>query len=162
MIHGIYFNNLRGDFYGDLAAAVVALPLALAFGVASGADPVAGLYGALFVGLFAALVGGTPAQVSGPTGPMTVVLAGIDMINWGYLRRIREAPRAGVLFMLVVLLLIVFVDLITAVGVGIVLASLLFDKRLPEGHPQVSQLDALRRAAATIAANGDPAEHGVD
>lgn len=77
LIHGLHFDNLRGDIYGGLTAAVVALPLALAFGVASGAGPVAGLYGAIFVGLFAALFGGTPAQVSGPTGPMTVVMAGI-------------------------------------------------------------------------------------
>lgn len=68
-------SNLRGDLFGGVTAAVVALPLALAFGVASGAGPVAGLYGAICVGLFASLFGGTPAQVSGPTGPMTVVAA---------------------------------------------------------------------------------------
>jgi SulP family sulfate permease len=77
LIYGLHFKNLRGDIYGGLVAAVVALPMALAFGVASGAGAVAGLYGAIFVGLFAALFGGTPAQVSGPTGPMTVVMAGI-------------------------------------------------------------------------------------
>ncbi len=71
------FQNLRGDFYGGVTAAVVALPLALAFGVASGAGPVAGIYGAIFVGFFAAVFGGTPCQVSGPTGPMTVVMAAI-------------------------------------------------------------------------------------
>nr|WP_242040363.1 MULTISPECIES: SulP family inorganic anion transporter [unclassified Desertifilum] len=65
--------NLRGDLFGGLTAAIVALPLALAFGVSSGAGAIAGLYGAIFVGFFAALFGGTPAQVSGPTGPMTVV-----------------------------------------------------------------------------------------
>jgi SulP family sulfate permease len=54
---------------------VIALPLALAFGVSSGAGPIAGIYGAIFVGFFAALLGGTPAQISGPTGPMTVVMA---------------------------------------------------------------------------------------
>lgn len=75
VINGLHFNNLRGDFYGGLTAAVVALPLALAMGVAAGAGPIAGLYGAICVGLFAALFGGTPAQVSGPTGPMTVVMA---------------------------------------------------------------------------------------
>ena len=69
------FNNLRGDIFGGVTAAVVALPLALAFGVASGVGPIAGLYGAMFVGFFAALFGGTPSQVSGPTGPMTVVMA---------------------------------------------------------------------------------------
>ena len=70
-------RNLRGDLYGGLTAAVVALPLALAFGVSSGAGPIAGLYGAICVGFFAALFGGTPAQVSGPTGPMTVVMAAV-------------------------------------------------------------------------------------
>ena len=79
LIHGITLDNLRGDFHGGLTAAVVALPLALAFGVASGAGPVAGLYGAILVGFFAALFGGTPAQVSGPTGPMTVVMAAVIM-----------------------------------------------------------------------------------
>ena len=69
------FNNLRGDIYGGLTAAIIALPLALAFGVSSGAGPIAGMYGAIFVGFFAALFGGTPAQISGPTGPMTVVMA---------------------------------------------------------------------------------------
>ncbi len=77
IVHGLHFANLRGDIYGGMVAAVVALPLALAFGVASGLGAIAGLYGAIFVGFFAALFGGTPAQVSGPTGPMTVVMAGI-------------------------------------------------------------------------------------
>ncbi|MEC4673131.1 MAG: SulP family inorganic anion transporter [Nitrospirota bacterium] len=76
-IHGLHFNNLRGDIYGGIVAAVLALPLALAFGVASGAGAVAGLYGAIFLGFFAAMFGGTPAQASGPTGPMTVVVAGL-------------------------------------------------------------------------------------
>ncbi|MFT5261228.1 MAG: SulP family sulfate permease [Gammaproteobacteria bacterium] len=76
-VNGLHFNNIRGDIYGGLTAAVVALPLAMAFGVSSGAGPIAGLYGAIFVGFFAALFGGTPAQISGPTGPMTVVMAAI-------------------------------------------------------------------------------------
>lgn len=68
-------DNLRNDLFGGLTAAIVALPLALAFGVASGAGPVAGLYGAICVGFFASLFGGTPSQISGPTGPMTIVAA---------------------------------------------------------------------------------------
>ena len=75
LFHGYRTDNIKGDIFGGVTAAVVALPLALAFGVASGAGPVAGLYGAIIVGFFAALFGGTPAQVSGPTGPMTVVMA---------------------------------------------------------------------------------------
>jgi sulfate permease, SulP family len=70
-------SHLRGDIYGGLTAGVVALPLALAMGVASGLGPIAGLYGAIFVGFFAALFGGTESQISGPTGPMTVVVAGL-------------------------------------------------------------------------------------
>lgn len=76
-VHGLHYNNIRGDIYGGITAGVVALPLALAFGVSSGAGAIAGVYGAIFVGLFAALFGGTPSQVSGPTGPMTVVMAAI-------------------------------------------------------------------------------------
>ncbi len=69
------FRNFHGDFFGGITAAVVALPLALAFGVASGVGPLAGLYGAIFAGFFAAVFGGTKVQITGPTGPMTVVMA---------------------------------------------------------------------------------------
>ena len=73
----IDFSNLKGDFTGGLVAGVVALPLALAFGVQSGMGATAGLYGAIMVGVFAAIFGGTPTQASGPTGPMTVVSAAL-------------------------------------------------------------------------------------
>ncbi|WP_313657066.1 bicarbonate transporter BicA, partial [Planktothrix agardhii] len=77
VLNQINFNNLRGDLFGGLTAAIVSLPLALAFGVASGVGPVAGLYGAVCIGLFAALFGGTPTLISEPTGPMTVVMTTI-------------------------------------------------------------------------------------
>lgn len=77
LVYGFSTDNLKGDIFGGLTAAVVALPLALAFGVSSGAGAIAGIYGAVCVGFFAALFGGTPSQVSGPTGPMTVVMAAI-------------------------------------------------------------------------------------
>lgn len=70
-------SSIRGDIFGGITAAVVALPLALAFGVASGVGAIAGLYGAIAVGFFAAVFGGTNSQVSGPTGPMTVIMAAI-------------------------------------------------------------------------------------
>ncbi len=69
------FHTLRGDFFGGLTATVVALPVALAFGVASGLGAAAGLYGAIAVGFFASVFGGTRSQISGPTGPMTVAMA---------------------------------------------------------------------------------------
>lgn len=68
-------TRVKNDIFAGITAAVVALPLALAFGVASGAGAIAGLYGAIILGFFAALFGGTPTQISGPTGPMTVVFA---------------------------------------------------------------------------------------
>lgn len=70
-------KNLKGDITGGLVAGVVALPLALAFGVQSGLGAIAGLYGAIAVGIFAAIFGGTKTQASGPTGPMTVVSAAL-------------------------------------------------------------------------------------
>ncbi|MGC1395220.1 MAG: SulP family inorganic anion transporter [Coleofasciculaceae cyanobacterium] len=73
----IRFNNLRGDIFGGVTAAIISLPLALAFGVASGVGPLGGLYGAVCVGFFAALFGGTPTLISEPTGPMTVVMTTI-------------------------------------------------------------------------------------
>lgn len=70
-------SNLRGDILGGVTAAIVSLPLALTFGVASGVGPEAGLYGAIIIGLFAALFGGTPTLISEPTGPMTVIMAAV-------------------------------------------------------------------------------------
>ncbi|MGB5426850.1 MAG: SulP family inorganic anion transporter [Gammaproteobacteria bacterium] len=73
----ISLRNPRGDIFGGITAAVIALPMALAFGVASGAGAEAGLYGAILVGLFAALFGGSPTLISEPTGPMTVVFTAV-------------------------------------------------------------------------------------
>ena len=82
----INFRNLKGDLFGGVTAAVIALPMALAFGVAAFGSvpdsvgfsgPVAGLWGAVLVGLFAALFGGTPTLISEPTGPMTVVMTAV-------------------------------------------------------------------------------------
>lgn len=69
------WTNLPTELGAGVTTAVVALPLAMAFGVTSGAGPLAGLYGAIFTGFLAALFGGTPAQVTGPTGPMAVIMA---------------------------------------------------------------------------------------
>ncbi len=77
LFNEISLKNVRGDLFGGVTAAVVALPMALAFGVASGAGAEAGLYGAILVGLFAALFGGSPTLISEPTGPMTVVFTAV-------------------------------------------------------------------------------------
>ena len=69
------FQTFRGDLFGGITSAIVALPVALAFGVASGLGAAAGIYGAIAVGFFAALLGGTRSQISGPTPSMTIAMA---------------------------------------------------------------------------------------
>jgi sulfate permease, SulP family len=73
----------RGDLFGGLSAGVVALPLCLALGVLSGLGPEAGLYGAIVLGIIAALFGGTPVLISGPTTPMALVAAGVVAESMG-------------------------------------------------------------------------------
>ncbi len=73
----IHFRNLRGDIFGGVTAAVIALPMALTFGVASGAGATAGLWGAILIGFFAALFGGTATLISEPTAPMTVAMTAV-------------------------------------------------------------------------------------
>lgn len=67
-------TSLRVDVLAGVSVAIVALPLALAFGVTSGLGGRAGLITAIVAGIIAALFGGSDVQVSGPTGAMTVVL----------------------------------------------------------------------------------------
>ncbi len=78
-------QTFRGDVFGGITAAVVGLPVALAFGVASGLGALAGIYGAIVVGFFAAVFGGTRSQISGPTGPMAVAMAVVVTTHAGSL-----------------------------------------------------------------------------
>ena len=77
----IHFRNVKGDIFGGITAAVIALPMALTFGITAFGDipggASAGLWGAILVGFFAALFGGTPTLISEPTGPMTVVMTAV-------------------------------------------------------------------------------------
>lgn len=74
-------QNIKGDILGGITAGVIALPLAIALGVASGLGAVAGIYGAIIVGFFASVFGGTPTQITGPTGPMAVVVASLAALH---------------------------------------------------------------------------------
>ena len=74
-------QTFRGDVFGGVTSAVVGLPIAIAFGVASGLGALAGLYGAIAVGFFAVVFGGTRSQISGPTGPMSIAMAVIVTAN---------------------------------------------------------------------------------
>lgn len=94
-------ETIIGDLYGGVTAAIIALPLALAFGVASGAGAPAGLYGAIILGFVASLFGGTPVQISGPTGPMTVVTAAAVALFKGDVESIVTVVFLGGVFQMV-------------------------------------------------------------
>ncbi|MEN7342476.1 MAG: SulP family inorganic anion transporter [Pseudomonadota bacterium] len=154
------FSNLRGDIYGGLTAGIVALPLALAFGEASGAGPIAGLWGAIIVGFFASLFGGTGSQVTGPTGPMVVVFAGVFASLSGNLALIFTAVvLAGLLQILFgVLRLGQYIRLVPypvisgfMSGIGVIIialqASRLFGHE-PEGKGTIPALTAIPGAVA--------------
>lgn len=103
-------SNLRGDLFGGVTTAIVSLPMALTFGAVSGAGPQAGLYGAVLVGLFAALFGGTRTLISEPTGPMTVIMTAIIT------RMVASDPQQG--------LAMAFTVVMVAGGFQILLGSL--------------------------------------
>jgi SulP family sulfate permease len=74
-------TSWRTDLLAGITVGIVALPLALAFGVSSGVGAEAGLITAIVAGLVAAVMGGSPVQVSGPTGAMVVVLAPVVAVH---------------------------------------------------------------------------------
>ncbi len=92
-------QGLRGDVFGGLTAAVVALPLSLAFGVASGLGAIEGLYSAVVVGMLAALLGGSRTQISGPTAPLSVAMAVVfvDYADGDLAKALAIVVMAGIL-----------------------------------------------------------------
>ncbi len=169
----LHLNNLRGDLFGGLTAAIVALPLALAFGVASGAGAIAGLYGAIFTGFFAALFGGTPSQVTGPTGPMTVVMATV------FTKLIAENPESGMAMAFTAVMLSGAFQILFGIlrlgqfitlmpytvvsgfmsGIGVIIVALQLAPLL--GHPaQSSALAGLQKLPVALA-NPEPVAAGL-
>ncbi len=153
---------MRGDVLGGTTAAIVALPLALAFGIASGAGAEAGLYASIFGGLAAAIFGGCGVQITGPTGAMTVVLVGIvsqygigDMLlagalagfmqvafgllrMGGFVKYLPQPVIAGFTNGVSILFFMTAIDdafgtiSITVITVAVILFALRFFKRVPE------------------------------
>ncbi|MEM1281404.1 MAG: SulP family inorganic anion transporter, partial [Cyanobacteria bacterium P01_H01_bin.152] len=166
-------QNVRGDLFGGLTAAIVALPLALAFGVASGAGPTAGLYGAIFTGFFAALFGGTPTQVTGPTGPMTVVMATV------FTKLIAQNPEHGLAMAFTAVMLSGVFQILFGIlrlgrfitlmpysvisgfmsGIGVIIVTLQVAPLL--GHPASSGVVEALQQLPTVLANPQPAAAGL-
>lgn len=160
----ISLQNVRGDVFGGITAAVIALPMALAFGVASGAGAEAGLYGAILVGLFASLFGGSPTLISEPTGPMTVIFTAViaeliasDPVN-GMAMAFTVVVLAGIFqIMFGVMRLGKYVTLMpyTVVsgfmsGIGIILIILQIGPFLGQPSPGGSVIDVLRGVPGLI------------
>lgn len=161
----INLRNLHGDILGGVTAAVIALPMALAFGVASGAGAEVGLYGAIMVGLFAALFGGSPSLISEPTGPMTVVFTAVIA------KLIATNPENGMAMAFTVVVMAgMFQILFGAMrlgkyvtlmpysvisgfmsGIGIILIVLQFGPMLGQATPQGGVLSVLQSVPEIIA-----------
>ena len=92
---GKWSNNI----IAGLVVGVVALPLAMAFAIASGVTPQAGIYTAIIAGIFVSLFGGTPVQIAGPTGAFIVLLSSI-VVNYGFEGLQIATMMAGVILVL--------------------------------------------------------------
>jgi SulP family sulfate permease len=173
-LNTIHINNLRGDLFGGVTTAIISLPMALTFGVASGAGAAAGLYGAILVGLFAALFGGTPTLISEPTGPMTVIMTavvtammarypetGLSMaftvvIIAGVFQMILGGLRLGKYITLMPYSVISgFMS-----GIGVILIILQLAPFMGQAGPPGGVIGALRSLPELIA-NADPVETGL-
>jgi len=92
-------KQFQGDVLGGLTVGVVALPLAIAFAIASGVKPEQGLYTAIFAGFVIAVLGGTRAQISGPTGAFIVIVYGVVQ-KYGYDGLVVATLMAGVILII--------------------------------------------------------------
>src|ERR1700685_1385146 len=91
--------NLRyfsGDVIAGVTVGLVALPLAMAFGIASGVTPQAGIYTAVIAGFLISALGGSRTQIGGPTGAFVVIVAGI-VAKFGLSGLFMVTMMAGVL-----------------------------------------------------------------
>ena len=92
-------DNIIGNIVAGAVVGVVAIPLAMAFAIASGAKPEQGLYTALLAGLIVTLFGGSRVQIAGPTGAFAVLLFGI-MGKYGFAGLQIVTLMAGVILVL--------------------------------------------------------------
>ena len=174
MLNPISTPHIKRDLYGGVTAAIVALPLALAFGGASGAC-------ATPKGTMVTIQAGGRSALSGISRAlilMVVILAGIalrvgvDIVDWGFIQRAHRSSSSGAVIMDPVIALTVLMDLIEAVGVGVFMANILTidkmsalqsnsvksvstgdgDLMIPESErTSISRYQALQQAVASLA-----------
>jgi SulP family sulfate permease len=120
---------------------------------AGGQTPLSGALHAVVLLVIVLGAGSLAADIPKAVLAGILVKVGTDIIDWDYLRRLRHAPRAGVLVMVTVLLMTVFVDLIMAVAVGMILASFIFMKRMTD--LQLAHATATTRATDELPLNSE-------
>jgi SulP family sulfate permease len=101
-LHGYDRQTLTADVIAGLTVGVVALPLAMAFGIASGVTPQAGIYTAIVGGFLVSLLGGSRIQIGGPTGAFVVIVAGI-IAQHGLSGLLMVTMMAGVILLVLAL-----------------------------------------------------------
>ena len=92
-------DKWSNNIIAGLVVGVVALPLAMAFAIASGVTPQAGIYTAIIAGIFVSLFGGSPVQIAGPTGAFIVLLSSI-VVNYGFEGLQIATMMAGIILIL--------------------------------------------------------------
>ena len=92
-------DKWSNNIIAGLVVGVVALPLAMAFAIASGVAPQAGIYTAIIAGIFVSLFGGSPVQIAGPTGAFIVLLSSI-VVNYGFEGLQIATMMAGIMLIL--------------------------------------------------------------
>ncbi|MCA9471794.1 MAG: SulP family inorganic anion transporter [Nitrospirales bacterium] len=124
-------GNMVAGFFGGLPGAGATMR-SVANIRTGGRTPISGAL--MAVVLLATLLELGPLAEQIPLAVLAGILfkVGLDIVDWRFLRHLADAPRADVFIMAVVLLITVVIDLITAVGIGLVLASLLFVKRMAD------------------------------
>jgi SulP family sulfate permease len=116
---------------------------------AGGKTPISGALHALVLLAMVLGAGGLARYIPHAVLAGILIKVGTDIIDWDYLKRLRTAPLAGVILMFTVLLITVFVDLITAVGVGVVVSSLVFMKRMTD--IQLASIQAIQSSVGDSA-----------
>ncbi|WP_082574147.1 SulP family inorganic anion transporter [Cellulomonas sp. Root137] len=155
-------RTVRADLVAGVTVGIVALPLALAFGVSAGVGPAPGLVTAVVAGVVAAVFGGSRVQVSGPTGAMAVVLAPIVATHGP-----TAVPLVAILAGVIVLLagvtrlgrVVTFIPWPVVEGFTLGIATIIFLQQVPAavgvhasvgGNPLVVAIDAVTHAGPTV------------
>jgi SulP family sulfate permease len=97
--NGYNFGHLRKDLVAGLIVGIVAIPLAMAFAIASGVRPEYGIYTTIIAGILVSLLGGSKYQIAGPTGAFVPILFGVVM-QYGYENLLIAGFMAGIILIL--------------------------------------------------------------